>query len=79
MAWIYTFELGGVDYTSGPYSIIFTAGITNTSFDVTIIDNDVYRGNVYFNITIDVSSLPNDVMVGDTNQSSVIIVDDDSK
>ena len=44
-----------------------------------IIDNDVYRGNVYFSISIDASSLPSNVMIGDTNQSSVIIVDDDSK
>ena len=44
-----------------------------------IIDNDVNRGNVYFNITIDTSSLPSDVVVNDTNQLSVIIIDDDSK
>ena len=71
--------MGGIDYDSGPYSVIFTAGTTNTSFDVTIISNDVYQGNVYFNIIIDASLLPNDVMIGDTNPLRVIIVDDDSK
>ena len=44
-----------------------------------IIDNDVYKGNVYFNITIVPSLLPSDVTIGITNQSSVIITDDDSK
>ena len=46
---------------------------------MTIIDNNVYTGNVHFNITIDSSSLPDNVMVGDIGQARMIIVDDDSK
>ena len=78
--YIFTFVLGGgIDYSSGPYTATFVSGTTNTLFDVTISDNNVYRGNVYFNITINPSSLPNNVIVGDTGQVRVIIVDDDSK
>ena len=76
---IFTFLLGGVNYSSGPYTVTFVAGTTNALFDVTISDDNVYRGNIYFNITINPSSLPNNVMVGDTGQARVIIVDDDSK
>ena len=77
LVWTSLFDLGGVDYTSGPYSVTFTAGTTTASFDVVIIDNDAYRGNVYFYIAIDALSLPSNVVAG--NQSSVIIIDDDSK
>ena len=47
----------------------------------TVSDDNLYRGNIYFNITINPSSLPNNVIVGDTGQNRVIIlhVDDDSK
>ena len=44
-----------------------------------IIDNDVYRGNVNFGVSIDASSLRSNIMVGDTNQASVTIVEDDGK
>ena len=71
--------LGEINYSSGPYTATFAAGTTNALLDVTIIDNFVYRGNVYFNITIDPSSLPDNVMVGNIGQARMIIVDDESK
>ena len=76
---IFTFVLGGIDYSSGPYTTTFITGTTNALFDVTINDDNVYRGNVNFNISINPSSLPDNVIVGDTGQARVIIVDDDSK
>ena len=78
---VFAFLLGGVDYSAGPYTVTFAAGTTDALFDVTISDDDVYRGNIYFNITINPSSLPNDVIVGNTDQTRVIILDahDDSK
>lgn len=70
---------GGVDYVSGPYDVIFRSGATYASFDVVISDDNAYRGNVNFNLTINSSILPNDVMVGDIGQAVVIIVEDDCK
>lgn len=76
---MYIFVSGGVNYISGPYTTTFSAGTTTTSFGVVISDNDLHEEHVYFNVTIDPSSLPSNVMVGNTAQARVIIVDNDSK
>ena len=76
---MHTFGLGGDDYISGPYTAVLLAGETNVSFDVVINDNNIYEGNVYFTITINSSSLPSNVMVGDTGRARVIIVDNERK
>ena len=52
---------GGVDYDSGPYSVMFTAGMTSVSFDVPINDDNILETNEDFTLTIDSSSLPNGV------------------
>ena len=46
---------------------------------MSIIDNDILETNKLFNLTIDQSSLPSKVVVGDHYQTSVVIVDDDGK
>ena len=68
-----------VDYSSGPYSVLFTAGVTTVSFDVPIRNNNVSEGNKDFSITIDPLSLPSGVSVGDPGEATVTIVDDDGK
>ena len=70
---------GGVDYDSGPFDITFPAGETIAVFNVTINDDNIVEGNENFTLSIDPSSLPNGVTIGDPSQTTVILVDDDSK
>lgn len=53
--------------------------MTTVSFDVPITDNNVLESNMNFSIAIDSSSLPDRVTVGNPDQASVTIVDDDGK
>ena len=70
---------GGVDYTSGPYTVIIPAGETNVSFAVPITDDDVLEETEVFNLIINSSTLPNRVVVITPYQATVIIVDSDGK
>ena len=69
----------GNDYTSGPYSVQFDAGEDRASFNVSINNDNILEGNEVFNLTVDASSLPGSVTVGDHGQATVTIVDDDGK
>ena len=71
--------LGGVDYEPGPYSIMFPAGQTNATFSVSVMDDEVSEGNEYFNLAIDVSSLPIEVNASNPADVLVTIVDDEGK
>ena len=73
----YTFTGGGVDYGSGPYEVTFTAGTTEASFNVSLTDDYVFESNENFMITIDPSSLLNNVTVGDRKRVTIIIMDND--
>ena len=53
--------------------------MTSVPFDISINDDDVLEGNENFIITIDPSSLPTGVIVGDPGQATVTIMDDDGK
>ena len=68
-----------MDYHSGPYHFIFTSGITQAVFDISITDDNILEGNENFVVAIDGSSLPLGVVVGENNQARVIIRDDESK
>ena len=70
-----------IDYNSGPYTVSFAAGITDTSFSVLITDDSILEGNETFYLTIDPSSLRDDtnVDVGSLFQVTMIIVEDDCK
>ena len=70
-----------IDYDSGPYTVSFAAGITDTSFNILITDDSILEGNETFYLTIDPSSLRDDtnVDVGSLFQVRVIIVEDDCK
>ena len=69
----------GVDYKSGPYSVTFPAGQINATFNVSIMDDDISEGNEYFNLSIDLSSLPIEVNTSNPAEVLVTIVDDESK
>ena len=67
---------GGTDYNSGPYPVIFPAGITTASLSVSINNDNIVEMNETFTLTI---TPPNDVMTVDPDNAVVTIVDDDSE
>ena len=74
-----TFITGGIDYGSGPYSVMFSAEQTYAVFDVPITDDNHYEGNENFVLTINPSSLLSHVTPGNPRQATVTIVDNDGK
>ena len=68
-----------MDYSSGPCNIIFPAGDTTAKFDVLITDDNILEEIENFTLTINSSSLPTNVTVGDPNEATVTIVDNDRK
>ena len=71
--------IGDNDYNSGPYSVMFSNGSTIASFDVPIINDNVLEINEEFVLTIDPSSLLENVMTGNPTNSTVTIVDNEGK
>ena len=65
-----------MDYSSGPYSVTFPAGVTIVPFNIPINDDNIFEENENFTLTIN-SSLPTGVMVGNPGQATVTIVDND--
>ena len=70
---------GGVDYDSGPYTVIFTAGVTSTSIDVSINDDNIFEANETFSLTIDLSLLPSTVTPSSSATLNATILDNDCK
>ena len=48
-------------------------------FNVSLTDDNTFERNEIFMITIDPSSLPNNITVGDPSEASVTIMDNDGK
>ena len=69
--------LGNDDYDSGPYIVTFPSGVTNASFNVTIIDNDQYESTETFYLIINSFSLPHNMYISNPGHAIVIISDDD--
>ena len=72
-------DTGGDDYTSGPYTVSFPAGVTSVPFDVPIIDDEVQEINERFTLVISPTSLPSDVTRGNIYRANVTIGDNDGK
>ena len=68
---------GGVDYNSGPYTVTFPIGSTIASFDISIIDDNVFEFDEIFNISI--TSITNGHIVGTPAVATVTIIDTTSK
>ena len=68
-----------MDYGPGPYEVTFTAGTTEASLNVSLTDDNIFERNEKFMLTIDSSSLPNNVTIGDPDEATVTIVDNDGK
>ena len=69
----------GEDYASMPHTVIFEAGLTSVTFNISITDNGIFEGNESFTLDINSVFLPDDVTIGDPGQATVIIIDDDGK
>ena len=69
------FTLGGIDYNSGPYTVIIPAGVDEVSFSILITNDNKKEENETFHLVIDPSSLPNHVNVGTPSQAIITIVD----
>ena len=67
-----------MDYTSGPFSVTFRAGVMSVPFSISINDDNILEDDENFTLTIN-SSLPTGVMVGNPGQATVTIVDNDCK
>ena len=67
-----------MDYTSGPYSVTFPAGVISVPFSISINDDNIFEDNENFTLTIN-SSLPTGVMDGNPGQVTMSIVDNDRK
>ena len=68
-----------MDYTSGPYTVIFPAGQTTATVSIPVNDDDILEINEDFMVTIDASSIPGSVRLGTPSEAIVTIVDDDCK
>ena len=79
MQYILNVTGGGTDYTSGPYTVTFSAESTRASFDVSINDDALLESNETFILIIDPTSLPSNVRVGISNSSTVTIMDNEGK
>ena len=66
-----------MDYDSGPYIVTFPAGVTSAQFKVPINNDDIFEEEERFELNIDSSSLPSGVTVGDNNQFTMTIMDND--
>ena len=70
---------GDIDYYLGPYHVTFIAGNTTAHMGAPVRDDRLVERTEYFNLTIDSSSLPSSVSLGDPCETMIIIMDDDSK
>ena len=75
-----SFTGGGVDYFSGPYLVAFPAGMTTAMVTVQINDNTEYKDNsFYFTLSIISDMLTSNIIIGETGQTTVTIIDDECK
>ena len=70
---------GGIDYGSGPYTVIFPAGQTHFLFNVPLNNDGYFEGNENFVVTINSSSLLSHVTPDNPSQATVTIEDNDGK
>ena len=78
-----TFNVGGgIDHSNASidqYQVTFPTGVTCSSFNILITDDEFSEGDENFTFTIMEESLPYGVILGDNTTASVIINDNDSE
>ena len=62
-----------MDYTSGPYTVTFPAGITMIAFDVPINDDMIFEVDENFMLTINGTSLATGITCTTPGQATVTI------
>ena len=70
---------GGDDYELGSFGVTIPAGETSVSFNISIIDDNIFEGNESFSLTIDSSSLPSRVLLQESCVVVITIVNDDGE
>ncbi|XP_065910088.1 uncharacterized protein [Dysidea avara] len=68
---------GDDDYVTGPYNVTLFAGMIRRRFNISIANNNILEHTEVFNLTIDSSSLPSEVLSSD-RRLQVVIKDDDN-
>ena len=71
--------VGNMDYDSGPYTVMFNVGANCSTFTVNISNDDIFENNETFILKINDSLLPSCVSVGDVNQITITIENDDGE
>lgn len=71
--------VGGDDYGSGPYNVLFAAEETVAQFSVPITDDDLVEEEEKFSLDITSTSLPLNIKIGSPEKATVTIMDDDGK
>ena len=70
--------IGGVDYQSGPYSVMIPTGLMSALLNIPITDDNILERNESFDLCISRLMPPSQVM-DDASKATVTIVDDDGK
>ena len=70
--------IGGVDYNSGPYSVMIPTGLLSASVHIAIFDDNILERNETFDLSISRLMPPSPVM-DDGSKATVTIVDNDGK
>ena len=69
---------GSADYESGPFSVTIPAGEITASFNISLVDDNIFEVNETFSLIIDQSSLSCGVVLQPVDYIVMItIVDDD--
>lgn len=76
---IFNITGGGVDYSHGPYYVLFPAGITRVVFEIPINDDNLLEENEIFYVTIVSSSQSASVTAIQPDEATVTIVDNDGR
>ena len=69
--------IGDKDYDSLPYTLKFNAGVTQVPLNISIFDDNILETDETFILIVNISSLPNNIIVGHYGKATVTIEDDD--
>ena len=70
---------GGEDYEPGPFNITIPAGNISTSFNVSIMNDNIFETDESFNVLINSSYFPSGVLLQSDCILRVTIVNDESE
>jgi len=59
--------------------IIIPKGNTSVTFNIIVINDDMFEGDETFNLDINCSSLPTDVVCNEFYRATVTIIDDEKR